>query len=92
MDRYCELVPGFKPRKVSTPFLPELVRFAPETTFEEWDLTLVNDENKQTSVGQLQPIAAQVLVKILCAARVARLDLLRAFVPCLARRQVESTM
>ena len=78
VDLNRELVPGFKPRKVSTPFFPEFVPSKPTEMPAEWDPTLANDGDKPADVGQLQPIAAQILMKSLDAARVARLGLLRA--------------
>merc|ERR1711873_97807 len=43
------------------------------------DVTYVTyDPNDDSDVGQLQPIAARVLMKILYAARMCRFDLLRA--------------
>ena len=69
--------PGFKLRKVATPLLPDPPP-APAAVIPAWDLTLAHSSTTPADAGQLQPIAAQILMKTLSAARVARLDLLRA--------------
>ena len=58
VDRYQELVPGFKLRKVATPFLPEPPPPVKAAIIPAWDLTLARDVAAPSDVGQLQPIAA----------------------------------
>ena len=69
VHRYQELAgPKFtRLRHVETPFIDE--------SKEEFDINDKSHENLPD--GQLQPIAAKVLMKILYAARTGRYDLLR---------------
>ena len=62
---------------LTSPFLPD----PPPTSagpIPSWDSALGDGSATPADVGQLQPIAAQNLMKIMYAARMARLDLLRA--------------
>ena len=65
IDRYVQLAgPDVKFKSVSTPFPDDKIARP------------INDETEAR--GELQPIAARVLMKVLFAARMARYDLLRA--------------
>ena len=76
--RYQELTGVARMRIASTPFLPE-----PTTPDFSDDLPVTAEEIKQAERNirkgaEMQPYAAKVLMKVLYAARYARLDLLRA--------------
>jgi hypothetical protein len=58
VDRYRELVPGFKARKVATPFLPEPVAPKVAEVPLAWDTTHARDAGQVDEIGELQPIAA----------------------------------
>ncbi len=86
VDKYKALVPGARLRKVTTPFLPDAPPTGPKGSPEDWGATspAVPEaaspvvSNISTPAGILQPIAARILMKLLYAARMARLYLLRA--------------
>jgi len=85
VDRYKELTGTVYMRHASTPFLPE--RTAPDSS-DGWQPTAEVDPDAAEQAlreataaetgNQLKPYAAKVLMKLLYAARYARLDLLRA--------------
>ena len=77
VDKYRELVPGFKLRKVAAPFIPDPTP-TPMAPITSWEAAIENTPAARCESGQPQPIAAQTLMKVLYAARMARLDLLRA--------------